>query len=170
MLREPGDRGPEEAAEILDGEGQGQRARNDAEVPQDRHGQRDEGPVEQRGEHEALGAHPATHHVQHAHATHEQAEEPEVMVALLTEGGKIEYPCHDLRGEQDQATLDEDEPAEDLHGLGRAALPFRPQQSPERVPQCAHGSSLSRPESPSRQGEAGSTLLRTGTCCSAPAP
>src|SRR5580765_1430760 len=48
---------------------------------------RDERSVEQRREHETLRVHAAAHHVQHAHASHEQAEQPEVALALLPQGG-----------------------------------------------------------------------------------
>src|SRR5207245_9144326 len=78
-------------------------------------------------------------HGEHPQPYREAPGQPEIVHTLIDERGKGEHRGSDVRREHDDDRFSRDEPAEDFHAPGRAALTLGRPQLMEGRPEPWHG-------------------------------
>src|ERR1043166_1192966 len=131
QLRAPRAQRPKKSGEILDRERQGERGRNNAQIPQHQHRRRDQRPIEQRSEHEPGGVQPSTCDVEHAQSAHQQRPEPEIIRPPPGQRRQMQRRRNEGRRQHHDNGFEQNHPAEHFHRLGGASLSFGAQQAAE---------------------------------------
>src|SRR5580765_8239589 len=107
-----------ESCRSLELKNQSERSGEDLKKPKDRHGKGNDWPVEHGSENKSLRVQSAAGDIKHAEPRHEEANQPKVISGLWCEGFYPQQRNCKMRREQYDGSFEENQPTENLHGLG----------------------------------------------------